>query len=336
LLSQVESRVKHSESIPLRRRSEFEDTKFVAFRLSDVDEAGHECGVTHRWAASTTPVTGLSSFFVNTSPAHIHARGVLSDAQKQSAFIPAQWTNCFPTQNVPKRLLLSFVLDTGYVRRYKSNIEAAIASIYDMITNSNFMYVNQMNVYLVVKSIAVAQSLDDPQYATWNDAPSSGPKTCRAQDMSTTLNNLVAWRRTLPAGNAFRDAAATHLMTDCFPPPGTVGLAYVGTLCQTPLASGVNTYSATTWKTFAHELGHNFGGNHAFQEGQGRTGGIMDCAYLTSPRDEVNTLLNAYHLPFCPFFFFSFADGDGKLQGTYQFHTVSDISLMISIHRRCD
>ena len=28
--------------------------------------------------------------------------------------------------------------------------------------------------------------------------------------------------------------------------------------------------------TFAHEVGHNFGCDHAFDEGQGRTGGIMD------------------------------------------------------------
>lgn len=31
-----------------------------------------------------------------------------------------------------------------------------------------------------------------------------------------------------------------------------------------------------TWKTFAHEVGHNIGADHSFEEGQGATGGIMD------------------------------------------------------------
>merc|ERR1719359_487269 len=46
----------------------------------------------------------------------------------------------------------------------------------------------------------------------------------------------------------------------------------------------------STWLTFAHELGHNFAGRHSFEEGQGKTGGIMDY-------------------------------GDGKKNGVYQFNT---------------
>ena len=63
-----------------------------------------------------------------------------------------------------------------------------------------------------------------------------------------------------------------HLLTNCYAPPGTVGLAYLGTLCNT---GGYNTgvdhaVSATGWKTTAHEVGHNFGGAHSFEEGQVR------------------------------------------------------------------
>ena len=55
-------------------------------------------------------------------------------------------------------------------------------------------------------------------------------------------------------------------------------MAWVGTLCRTGRGShtGVSWYTRRHWFTFAHEIGHNFGGSHSFEEGQVRTGGIMD------------------------------------------------------------
>ena len=35
-------------------------------------------------------------------------------------------------------------------------------------------------------------------------------------------------------------------------------------------------YTSHTWRIFAHEIGHNFGAHHSFEEGQGTTGRIMD------------------------------------------------------------
>ena len=82
---------------------------------------------------------------------------------------------------------------------------------------------------------------------------------------------------------------------------------------SSPRNTGVVWYSERTWKTFAHEVGHNFGGrppgssccllhfadrscvydeagHHSFEKGQGKTGGIMDY-------------------------------GDGTLNGIFQFNT---------------
>merc|ERR1719240_104814 len=72
---------------------------------------------------------------------------------------------------------------------------------------------------------------------------------------------------------------------------GTQGVAWVNTLCYKGRSTGVNKiHTRSPWETFAHELGHNFGGKHSFEDGRGKTGGLMDY-------------------------------GDGKLNGHYQFNT---------------
>merc|ERR1712139_116546 len=85
--------------------------------------------------------------------------------------------------------------------------------------------------------------------------------------------------------------AAAHIFTACGPYYGTVGLAYLGSMCQGQWATGATKFHSTSpWLTYAHELGHNLNADHTFEEGQGSTGGVMDY-------------------------------GDGKLNGHYQFNT---------------
>merc|ERR1712176_1210536 len=75
------------------------------------------------------------------------------------------------------------------------------------------------------------------------------------------------------------------------------GLAWIGNnmngygICnKNGYNTGISRYYGRYWQTFAHELGHNFGGFHSFEEGQGQTGGLMDY-------------------------------GDQRLNGVYQFNT---------------
>merc|ERR1712226_153591 len=51
------------------------------------------------------------------------------------------------------------------------------------------------------------------------------------------------------------------------------------------------TQRETTFETFAHEVGHSFGASHSFEEGRGRTGGIMDYGHnkLISGELQFNT-----------------------------------------------
>merc|ERR1719482_2666542 len=84
--------------------------------------------------------------------------------------------------------------------------------------------------------------------------------------MSTKLNQL----RNRPEPNPY---AATHLFTGCGFGRGAVGVAYIRGLCAGSLNKGVNQIKdPEAWLTFAHELGHTFGGGHTFEEGAGKTG----------------------------------------------------------------
>ncbi|GBG30075.1 Hypothetical Protein FCC1311_062952 [Hondaea fermentalgiana] len=78
-----------------------------------------------------------------------------------------------------------------------------------------------------------------------------------------------------------------HLLTACYEAPGVVGVAWAltpdegqprrGTICNSlGINVAVTSMHSHTWRTFAHELGHNFGMSHSFEDGQGQTGGLMD------------------------------------------------------------
>lgn len=47
-------------------------------------------------------------------------------------------------------------------------------------------------------------------------------------DYQTTLNNFGNWRQSLPPSERF---ALWHLLTNCYRPAGTVGLAFIGSTC---------------------------------------------------------------------------------------------------------
>lgn len=180
------------------------------------------------------------------------------------------WTNCYPDQNQGIQLISTgMLIDNGYLNRVGGTAAAARDDVAKMINLSNNMYRGHMNVEIVVDEILMGNGVTGFNF---NEAPTQpGRKTCPSGDgASSRLTKLRAWRQTYHRQNL----GLWHLMTDCHPPAGTIGIAYVSALCH-QFGVGLSSYTGTgTWQTVAHEFGHNFGSGHTFDKNL--RGGIMD------------------------------------------------------------
>eukprot|EP00808_Paulinella_micropora_P017517 g21446.t1 len=224
------------------------------------------------------PATTVSPQLKSNGSEHVPADPI-GESTNRRVLTVERWTNCFNRDDVQRQLTLGFAVGHKLVAKLKEralNTEAFVASL---VASINLVYEAQLNIRLSVANVFVQQTAGGP---SWNN-----PTTSCTLSISKQLDNFGPW----VVNGAPARRGLWHLIDDCFPGAGTIGLAYIGTLCNRNGANtGVSWYSTQMWLTVAHELGHNFGAGHTFEEGQGRTGGIMDY-------------------------------GDGKLNGEYQFHT---------------
>jgi hypothetical protein len=179
------------------------------------------------------------------------------------------YPGCYRGDNQLHVFKIGIVADVAAFQKHGNRLNGLIEST---IAKSSFIYESQLNIKLEISDLQI--------YTSRGSAPNYATDECPR--INTQLDRLTRGAR-LQGG-------AVHLLTGCGQGDGVVGLAYVGSICRRS-NTGVNQlHNSMSWLTFAHELGHNFGGDHSFEEGQGRTGGIMDY-------------------------------GDGRLNGEYQFNT---------------
>merc|ERR1711953_1026898 len=131
-----------------------------------------------------------------------------------------------------------------------------------VVSQTSFVFEHQLNIRLELSSLEIHQTLAGaPSYITG----------CQV--------GMRSMHREI--GAALRDSAlpfegAVHMITGCTGEGFELGgLAWIGNNMN-GYDTGISRYYGQYWQTFAHELGHNFGGFHSFEEGQGKTGGLMD------------------------------------------------------------
>mmetsp|Transcript_1902 Transcript_1902/g.3381 ORF Transcript_1902/g.3381 Transcript_1902/m.3381 type:complete len:702 (-) Transcript_1902:70-2175(-) len=204
----------------------------------------------------------------------------------------APWTGtkwypgCYKGDDKMNILSMGFTIPPTIFRNGKSRayttVDIAKARWEQHLTKASFIYEKQMNIRLALGDVKVAQA--------------GGPKWALTHCPSDGWDGIMGHLKGLEKSIIEKEVpfqASWHTWVNCAGEYGVMGLGYVGTLCKA--TQGYNSgsdkfHSPASWMTFTHELGHNFAGKHTFEEGQGKTGGVMDY-------------------------------GDGKLRGVYQFHT---------------
>jgi len=204
-----------------------------------------------------------------------------------------QWTDCYEGEDVTKQLKIGIVIASNLYERLGTDVDNCGFFLASVFSKINLIYQAQLNVVLTVERLGVVAAHD-----------SSAPRYDQGPTCSMNMTMQLAWFSVseLPYTGIW------HLMDDCFPGSGVVGLAYTASICQNDKEQGfswnrgVTWYSTSTWLTTAHEIGHNFGAFHSFEDGQGVTGGIMDY-------------------------------GDGTLDGIYQFNDYRKDEMCAEIER---
>lgn len=176
------------------------------------------------------------------------------------------------TDGCPKEQKVVYVgvaADCSYTQKY-GGANATRTQIINNFNSVSSLYRSTFNISVGIIELNVLDaSCPTASSATSSTTPWNTP--CSAD---VTLNDRLSlfsqWR---PSQN--KDAGLYHLMTAC-PTDTEVGVAWLGTLCQTTASqqgtswvsgTGVSSISSVEWSLTAHEMGHNFGAIHDCTDG---------------------------------------------------------------------
>ena len=143
---------------------------------------------------------------------------------------------------------IGLVLDYGFTSVHGGR-EGALLAAAEAVSRANAVYEPQLGLRLAVSTVVINEQAGLADYAVTgpNAAPAdgSGSRSCPeygtrhvqghgvdvyVSGIDVALGMLAQWSQ---AHRAAGGEDLWHLMTDCFPAPGTVGLASRGALCRT-------------------------------------------------------------------------------------------------------
>lgn len=167
---------------------------------------------------------------------------------------------------------MGVALDCNYVSTYGS-AEAARTQVLNNWNQVSALYKSTFNISLGIIELVV-QNATCPTSAVAGEEWNVGCSNNISLDQR--LSMFSQWR-----GNRSDDGAGLwHLMSAC-PTDSEVGVAWLGTLCQTGSnlqngayvsGTGISTATKTEWSLVAHEVGHGFGAIHDCTSGCSLTG----------------------------------------------------------------
>ncbi|XP_013929562.1 PREDICTED: zinc metalloproteinase-disintegrin-like VLAIP-B [Thamnophis sirtalis] len=190
-------------------------------------------------------------------PQKVHSlpKGEVQNAELEVRKGSRQITSCQPTEFFQRRYLLApkyievfIVVDNVMFRKYKSNVTAINTRVYELVNTLNMIF-RILNIHLALIGIEIWSNEDqiDVQPAA-----------------SVTLDSFARWRETDLLPRKRNDNA--QLLTGINFDGQTIGLAYLGTICQSynsvAIVQDYNKFTGSVASAMGHEMGHNLGIDH--------------------------------------------------------------------------
>lgn len=164
-------------------------------------------------------------------------------------------TGCPDTQQI---VYMGVALDCNYIAAYGST-DAARTQVLNNWNQVSALYKSSFKISLGIIELQV-------QNMTCPSAPVSGEEWNVGCDANVTLDTRLADFSAWRGAKGDDGAGLWHLMSAC-PTDSEVGVAWLGTLCQTDSTqqssgtvsgTGISTASKTEWSLIAHEIGHGW------------------------------------------------------------------------------